>query len=268
MISHYVRQLRSRKMMKSDELIEVGRQKQKEIYEIQQQREKDGYDAKEEEEELDMLLVKDIPLEAYMDWIKESHHGLRPTYIPHADNVSIGDIYISELPISAHEIASGKMMDFIQASLSRISPDLLNGIGSEPSTDIQWNDYRVKTPDGGLKIRGEKYPCVVIEVAYSESFKYLQLIVHDWIHLTNHVRISIGVKIFPVNRRGQRRIMILYEDRQGIAQNIEFGMTAAPSALQISTAMLYNHHILPQLRGIEHLEIQLIPLRDWILSEL
>ena len=107
----------------------------------------------------------------------------------------------------------------------------------------------------------------MIEIAYSESFRQLRANVHNWIQFTNHVQISIGIKIFTMSTRQQRKMIVLYEDRQDMTQEIEFGIESAPQPLQIPIAVLYRD-IPQELQNIEFLEIQLIPLRNKILRKL
>ena len=137
----------------------------------------------------------------------------------------------------------------------------------EPSKDIQWTNGRVKIPDGGLTTLDSPLPNVVIEVAYSESFRQLRASVHNWIQFTNDVQISIGIKIFTMSTQQQREMIVLYEDRQGMTQEIEFGIELAPQPLRIPIAVLYRD-IPQELRDIEFLEIQLVSLRNEILTKL
>lgn len=107
----------------------------------------------------------------------------------------------------------------------------------------------------------------MIEVAYSESFRQLRSNVHNWIQFTTHVQLSLGIKIFTMNTQRQRKMVILYQDRQGMTQEIEFGTKSTPEPLRIPTSVLYRD-IPQELQSIAFLEIQLIPLRNKILREL
>jgi hypothetical protein len=262
-------QLRSRVVEKpiiSEEILKIAYMEQTKVYEMQKEKEKRGYDG--EEKDLEIVLLKNISLKTYMDWIKESHHGLRPSFLPkNQDNLSIGDIVITEIPCMAHEIASGELMVAIQNELMKISWNLENTIFVAPGKEIKWTNGRVKVPDGGLKTLNSFYPNVVIEVAYSESFKQLKEHVHNWIILTNHVDISIGVKIFTINTKQQRKMIALYEDRPGMTQEIEFGIELSPQPLRIPIAVLYRD-IPQELENVDFLEINLITLRNKILSAL
>jgi hypothetical protein len=262
-------QLRSRcieKPINTFELLEIANEKQTEVYEKQKQRDKRGDDG--EENDLEIVLLKNVSLRSYMDWIKESHHGIRPSFIPNnKENLPIGDIVITEVPCGAHEVASGELMKAVVLELSHISRNLEDTIVLEPAKDIKWTNGKVKIPDGGLTTLDSPLPNVVIEVAYSESFRQLQANVHNWIQFTNHVQISIGIKIFTMNTQQQRKMIVLYEDRQGMTQEIEFGIQLAPQPLQIPIAILYRE-IPQELQDIAFLKIQLIPLRNKILRKL
>ena len=100
-------------------------------------------------------------------------------------------------------------------------------------------------------------PNVVIEVAYSESFRQLRANIHNWVQFTNHVQISIGIKMFTMNTQQQRKMIALYEDCQGMTQEIEFGIELAPQPLRIPIAVLYRD-IPQELQDIEFLEIQMV----------
>ena len=262
-------QLRSRcieKPINTLELLEIANAKQTQVYEKQRQRDKRGYDG-EDENDLEIVLLKNVSLKSYMDWIKESHHGIRPSFIPkNEENLSIGDIMVTEVPSGAHEIAFGELMKAVVLELSHISRSLEDTIVLEPGKDIQWTNGRVKIPDGGLKTQDSPLPNVVIEVAYSESFQQLRANVHHWILFTNHVQISIGIKIFTMNTQQQRKMIVLYEDRQGMTQEIEFGIESAPQPLRIPIFVLYGD-IPQEIQDVAFLDIQLIPLRNKILRE-
>ena len=83
-----VLQLRSRyieKPINSAELLDIAHEKQTEVYEKQKERENRGYDG--EENDLEIVLLKNVSLRSYMDWIKESHHGIRPSFIPRNEEI-------------------------------------------------------------------------------------------------------------------------------------------------------------------------------------
>lgn len=262
-------QLRSRcieKPINADEIFKIAHEKQVQIYEQQMQRERQGDDG--EEKDLEIVLLKNVSLRTYMDWIKETHHGIKPSFVPKNEkNLSIGDIVITELACMAHEIAYGVLMQSILYAIMKISWNLQGTIDLAPAKEIRWTNGRVKFPDGGLKTHDSVLPNLVIEIAYSESFKQLKENVHNWIQWTRHVRICIGIKIFVPNQQQQRKMILLYEDRQGMKQEIEFGIATAPPTLRIPVGVLYL--IIPQeLENIECLEIQLSPLRNKILEAL
>ena len=261
--------LRSRSIEKpinSSELLEIAYEKQSQWNERQKIKEKLGLN--DEDNHHAFVLLKNVSRRLFMDWIHETHHGIRPSFVPTSKDLSMGKIVFNEVPCAAHEVASGELMKFIVLELSHISCNLENTIEQIPGKDVLWTTGRVKLPDGGLNTDlDSQYPNVVIEVAYSESMPQMREEVHNWILFTDHVQISIGIKIYKVNTKGQRKMIILYEDRQGWTQEIEFGIEKTPQPLRIPIAVLYRA-IPEDLQGIEFLDIQLVCLRNEILREL
>ena len=261
-------ELRSRRVEKpidTERVLKLAHEQLEKVYQEQMEKEKVGFDG--EEEDLEIVLVKNVSLQSFMDWTEESQQSIRPSFIPRDDtNVLIGDIVVTELGSGPHEAASGFWFPALLMKLSDISKPLRHTIKQIPSKDLKWSNGRVKRPDGGLKTLGDQLPTVVIEVAYSESFRQLQEDVHNWIAMTDHVRISLGVKIFTINTQGQRKMIMLYEDRQSEPKQIEFGINPTPERLEIPVSVLYQD-VPQELQHVQNLEIDLIPLRNSILEE-
>lgn len=63
-------QFRIEKPINTLELLEIANARQTQVYEKQKERDKRGDDG--EENDLEIVLLKNVSLRSYMDWIKES----------------------------------------------------------------------------------------------------------------------------------------------------------------------------------------------------
>ena len=116
----------------------------------------------------------------------------------------INDIYlVIKMPSTIHEFVSGKIKDSIKMQLAAIKENsneptkrLIESIGELSSRRIKFHGSDGhRAPDGQFLIEGSYYPGVVVEVAYSQSFKSLKEKAENFIVGSNgSIQLVIGLE--------------------------------------------------------------------------
>lgn len=185
---------------------------------------------------METILLRNVPREEFLKLIKDIE--MWPMFVPKSDaEQDVGYILCTEPPCTATESLCEYLTDTIQKEYQRCDCKWFSSykVCIETLHEVTWLDGRIKTPGAILLTNGLRAGAyMVINVSYFISLEKFRNQIFDWIHFTNDVGICIGVKIFPKDSSGFRKMLLLYADRSGMKQEIEFGVAERPEALRIS----------------------------------
>lgn len=247
------------KPISSEALWKLARENQFEISEKQLQKEINGLGSNDEV--IQFTLLSGVPRATFMEMAKDAEYGIRPSFIPTSDSDAgpvVGDIVVSE--------KSCRVLDVAVDYLLRNSKKKLNR--GQIAQDYTLADGRIKIPDAMFTRKGATQTGhMVIKVAYADSLVQLRNDIQDWATLCKNFGAAIGIKIFALNEHGQRKMIILYADREGMTQEIEFGIAKHPQPLRIPIYEISDCDS-DEEENEPHVSIWLLPLREIILKHL
>lgn len=208
---------------------------------LQAEREIGGFDG--EDEDFSITIDENVSREDFYAWYGSIQaKSIQPMFVPKTiHDISIGDIVIYEFPCKTRRVAMDIFSRELQDEIRDGTHELSFGEYFPNTIRVEWVDGTIKAPDVGIGMGQDDPALIVVEVAYFQSLRQLRQHLQDWIDYTADVLMAIGIKIYPKDKSGQRRMELLYLDCDGKTQQIEFGKTKSPKPLEIEVGIFWKN---------------------------